>query len=162
MFKIILFTALLFSSLSANQKEEFTFLGLSISGNAIDLDSNNEQIKSIGLRYGKQTLDWRTMFTYDYSKEYQSFSAEIDKIVLDELFGTPKVRPYLGISVGTLKLDYDSLLDTHGYYYGINTGFIFYATDTVDVDLAYHYYSVQKIESVDKIQGITLSIHYFY
>jgi len=93
MLKIILLFTLLFSSLFSNQTEEFGFLGLNISGKTIDLNSNNEQTTSIGLRYGKQTLDWRMMFTYDYSKEYQSFSVEIDKILLDELFGTPKVRP---------------------------------------------------------------------
>jgi len=121
MLKIILLTTLLFSSLFSKQEEEFIFLGLSMSSKIIDLNSNNEQSTSIGLRYGKQTLDWRTMFIYDYSKECQSFSVEIDKILLDELFGTPKIRPYLGATAGILKLDYDSLEDTNGYYYGANT-----------------------------------------
>ena len=75
MLKTILLFALLFSSLFSNQKEEFSFMGLNVSSKTIDLDSNNENITSIGLRYGKQTLDWRTIFNYDYSEEYQSESA---------------------------------------------------------------------------------------
>jgi len=59
-------------------------------------------------------------------------------------------------------LDYDNLVDTSGYYYGVNAGFIFYTTDYIDIDLAYHYYAAQEIEFVDKIQGATLSVHYFY
>jgi len=162
MLKIILLAALLFSSLFSQEKKEFTFLGLSISKHTIEMNPDTKQVDSIGLRCGKQTLDWRTVFTYEDAEEYRSFSVEVDRILLDELFGTPKLRPYLGISAGILKLDYDSLADTSGYYYGANTGFILYTTDTVDIDLAYHYYSVQKIESIDKIEGISLSIHYFY
>ena len=162
MLRILLVSLLFLTQLFSQSSQKFPFIGLSASAQIIDLHSNNEQSTSIGLRYGKQTLDWRTIFSYDYSKECQTFSVEIDKILLDELFGTPKVRPYLGANVGILKLDYDSLVDTNGYYYGANTGFIFYASDNIDIDLTYHYYAVQGIESVDKKQGLTLAIHYFY
>ena len=87
---------------------------------------------------------------------------EIDKILLDELFGTPKLRPYLGLSGGILKYKDDSLEDTDGFYYGGNSGFIIYLTDTIDLDLSYHYNIVQEIKTVDSIQGATFSLHYFY
>ena len=162
MFKIILLVMLLFSSVLSNQKEEFDFLGLTISRDTINIKLDDVQTTSIGLRYGKQTLDWRTMFTYSYQKEYQSISAEIDKILMDTLLGTPKIRPYIGFSIGAIKLDYSSLEDTSGYHYGPTAGFIFYTTDSIDIDLSYHYSTVQGMDGTDNIQGITFSVHYFY
>ncbi len=152
----------LFSSIFSTEKEEFAFMGLTVSSKTIEIDVNNEKVTSIGLRYGKQTLDWRTMFTYNYHKEYQSFSAEIDKILMDKFLGTPRIRPYIGLTVGTLKLDYNAIEDTSGYYYGPTIGFIFYTTDNIDIDLSYHYYTVQEIEEAKNIKGATLSVHYFY
>jgi hypothetical protein len=157
-------TFLLFCSfLSAQESESFAFLGLGISAQSVDIQDNDQKETSLFLRYGKQTLDWRTLFTYDFKgSDYQQFSVEVDKILLDKLFGTPKVRPYLGLSVGILKYKDDTLADTDGYYYGGNTGFIFYLTDSIDLDLNYHYNIIQEIETVDSVNGISLSLHYFY
>lgn len=159
---IVLFS-LLFTTLFAQQDlEEFPFIGLSVSSQNIDSTLNNTRETSIGIRYGKQTQNWRTTFAYDYSKGYQSLSGEIDKILTDELFNTPKIRPFIGFSVGILKLNDDCLSDTSGYYYGGNIGLIFYTTDTMDIDLSYHYNIIQEIEDADNIHGATLSLHYFF
>ena len=147
----------------AKESESFAFLGMGLSTQSIDLKDNNQRETTLFLRYGKQTLDWRTMFSYEFQgSNYQQFSVEIDKILLDEMFGTPKVRPYLGLSAGVLKYKDDTLDDTSGFYYGGNTGFIFYLTDTIDLDLNYHYNVVQEIETLDSINGVSLSLHYFY
>jgi len=138
-------------------------MGIGISAQTIDINTQNNRENTISLRYGKQTLDWRTIFTYEFKKsDYRSFSVEIDKILLDALFGTAKLRPYLGLSGGVLKYKKNPLEDTDGFYYGGNTGFIVYLTDTIDLDLNYRYNIVQEIKSIDSIKGATFSLHYFY
>jgi len=158
--KIILLVA--FLSLSLLRAEEYPFIGLSVATQKIDIRSDNSSVTGFDLRIGRQTLDWRTIFAYAYSKDYQSLSIEMDKILLDDLFGTAKVRPYLGASAGFLKLDHDFLDDKNGYYYGGNFGFIFYATDRMDIDLSYHYQWIGSIDGADHMQGATLSLHYFF
>lgn len=163
MAKIILILLFTLSLLFSQDNEKFPFVGIGISAQTIDIDPSDNNENTISLRYGKQTIDWRTYFTYEFkSTDYQSLSVEIDKVLLDELFGTPKLRPYVGLSGGILKYKDDSLEDTDGFYYGGNSGFIIYLTDSIDLDLSYHYNVVQEVESVDYIQGATFSLHYFY
>jgi len=164
MSKITLIFLFIFTSLAAQETEEFPFLGITVSTQSIDIENtNNPKETSVGLRYGKQTLDWRTMLTYEFSSNgYQMFGMEIDKILMDEIMGMPEFRPYLGASVGYFKYDNDALTEDSGLYYGANTGFIIYATDNMDADLSYHYYKVNSIDELDNIQGATFSLHYFY
>jgi len=163
MSKIIFIFIFTLSLLFSQEVEKFSFAGLAISAQTIDIDTQNNNDNTISLHYGEQTLDWRTIFSYEFkNSDYQSLSVEIDKILLDELFGTPKVRPFLGLSLGVLKYKDGSLEDTDGYYYGGNAGFIIYATDNIDLDLNYHYKVVQEIGTLDSINGATFSIHYFY
>lgn len=161
--KIIFTFIFTLSVLLSEEVSNFPFVGLGISTQTIDIDTQSNQETTFSLHYGKQTLDWRTVFAYEFkSSDYQSLSVEVDKILLDELFGTPKLRPYLGLSGGVLKYKDDSLEDTDGYYYGGNTGFIIYLTDSIDLDLSYHYNVVQEIKTLDSIQGASFSLHYFY
>ncbi len=164
MSKIILLSLFLVTSLFARETEEFPFLGITVSTQSVDLANiSNQKETTLGLRYGKQTIDWRTMFTYEYkSSGYKSFSMEIDKILMDEIMGMPEYRPYLGASIGTLSYENDTLTDTSGYFYGANLGLLMYVTDNIDADLSFHYYNVEDIEGLDKIEGGTLGLHYFY
>ena len=156
--------------------EEFPFIGVTVGIHTIDIVpitptnpispavdvSSSEDETTVGIRYGKQTLDWRTMFTLSGNKDYQSFSLEIDKILMDDLFGMPELRPYLGATVGYLHYDNDAFLNDDGIYYGGNFGFLVYVTDSIDADISYHYYKLQDMEPLDTLQGGTLGIHYFY
>ena len=161
--KIIFIFIFTLSLLLSQEVEKFPFVGLAVSTKTLDINTQNNKENTISLQYGKQTLDWRTVFAYEFkNSDYQSLSVEVDKILLDELFGTPKLRPYLGLSGGVLKYKDDSLEDSDGYYYGGNTGFIIYLTDTIDLDLNYHYNVVQEIKTLDSIQGASFSLHYFY
>lgn len=160
MSKIILLIAFFFTSLL--QAEQYPFIGVSVATQQIDIRSGNNNATGFDLRIGRQTLDWRTIFAYAYSDDYQTLSIEVDKILLDDLFGTAKARPYLGVSAGLLKLNHDLLDDDEGYYYGGNFGFIFYATDRMDIDLSYHYQWIGSIDESDHMQGATLSLHYFF
>ncbi len=167
MLRFTLLFSLLFTTLFAKQEsEQFPFIGATLATYSIDLQSidqtssQNETV--LGFRYGKQTLDWRTVFTLSGNNDLQTFAMEIDKIVLDELFGTPKIRPYLGATIGYLHYDEDASSDSDGFYYGGNFGFLIYATATIDVDLSYHYYKVSGLDPLDTMQGASLSLHYFF
>ncbi len=150
-------------SLSAMEAEKFPFVGIGVSNQSIDIFDQRDHETTFSLRYGQQTVDWRTTLFYEFHKsEYQSLSIEIDKILRDRLFGTPKIRPYLGLTLGTLKYKEDLLPDTSGYYYGGSAGLILYVTDTIDADISYHHHIIQEIESLDTIKGFSLSFHYFF
>ncbi len=189
--RIILIIMLCISSIYAEEIEQFPFIGVTVSTHTIDIQnvksySNDETIA--GIRYGQQTLKWRTMFTYEFEQNgYKSFTVEIDKILRDEIYGITKIRPYLGVSLGMIDYVNDNLyyednatkntnndvenpdhkddggdVDTSGYFYGLNLGLIIYVTDSIDMDIGYHYYDVQDFEGLNKIQGLTFSLHYFY
>jgi hypothetical protein len=167
MLRFTLLFTLLFTTLFAQQEhEQFPFIGATLATHSIDFksmeqtSSQNETV--LGFRYGKQTLDWRTVFTLSGNNDFQTFSMEIDKILLDELFGTPKVRPYLGATFGYLHYDEKTSLDSDGFYYGGNFGFLIYATARIDVDLSYHYNKVSGLDPLDTMQGASLSLHYFF
>lgn len=162
---MILFS-LLYTSLFAKEAEQFPFIGLTLSADTMNFDDSTNtpslDKSNFGVRYGKQTIDWRTVFTLSGNNDFQSASIEVDKILLDQVFGMPEFRPYLGVTLGYLHYKEISLPDDNGYYYGGNFGFLVYATDTVDIDLSYHYYKVSELDPLDTMQGLSLSIHYFY
>ena len=154
-------------TLFAGEAEEFPFIGLNLSYNTITFNDLNQSIPSddktsFGLHLGKQTQEWRTVFAVSGNSDYQSVALEVDKILIDQLFGRPEIRPYLGATVGYLHYEDISLEGDNGYYFGGNFGFLLYATDKVDVDLSYHYYQVSGLEPLDVMRGFGLSIHYFY
>ena len=169
MIRMLFILMLFFNLADAQFQKNFPFVGIFASTETINLNNEDPTHKSgIGIRYGQQSQDWRTTFTLDHhNQSYNSFSVEIDKILLDEMFGTPKLRPYLGGTAGYLKYDEDALEgipfeESNGFYYGGNFGFIIYATDDIDVDLGYHYYKVQNLDFLDDLHGLTLAVHYFF
>ncbi len=174
MLKILIVSLLFLTSLFGQSSKDFPFMGLSVSTQTIDINSiDSSQEIGFGLRYGQQSLDWRTIFTLDYTDNaYFGASLEIDKILLDNMFGTPKLRPYLGGVFGYMSYDDDNLdipaeeselfEETNGFYFGGSFGFIIYAADNIDIDISYHYYSVQNLDFLDDIHGATLAIHYFF
>jgi len=162
MLKFVVTFFLLVTVLFAQQNnEEFHFVGLTVSIDSMKFESESsmpgQDETSFGFRYGRQTREWRTIFSLCGNSDLQNFSLEVDKILVDELFGMPEIRPYLGGTVGYLQYE-----NNDGYYYGGNFGFLLYASDTVDVDLSYHYYRTGNLEPLDTMQGASLSIHYFY
>lgn len=164
--RVTLLFLLTCSLLFSEKTEEYPFLGITISTQTSDIggdsDIDNQTETSIGIRYGRQTIDWRTILTFEYVSDiYRSFSVEIDKILVDDMFGYPEVRPYVGATMGIVTyLGGDDEAST--YFYGLNTGLIIYASDNIDVDLSYHYYKVTDFEELNNLQGIGLSLHYFY
>ncbi len=166
MSRIIILFALTLTLLFSQDIEDFPFIGVTVGVHAIDIDPSadisSRDETTVSIRFGKQNLDWRTMFTMSGNKNLQSFTLEIDKILVDQLFGMPEFRPYLGASVGYLHYDDNDLLDNEGFFYGGNFGFLIYVTDDIDADISYHYHKIQDMEPLDSMQGGTLGIHYFY
>jgi len=164
MLRVTIFFLFIFISLFAEDTEEFPFIGVTVTTQSIDIQNiANQKVTATGLRYGKQTIDWRTMFSAEFGKNgYRAFSIEIDKILMDNIMGMPKFRPYLGLSIGSIHITNNVLNNTNGYFYGLNTGLLIYTTDNIDTDLSYHYHKVKSFEKVDTLKGGTLSLHYFY
>jgi hypothetical protein len=162
----LLFSVLFTLLFTQEESEQFPFIGVTLATHSIDFKSieqtSNQNETVLGFRYGKQTLDWRTVFTLSGNNDLQTFAMEIDKILLDELFGTPKFRPYLGATIGYLHYDENAVSDNDGFYFGGNFGFLIYATATTDVDLSYHYYKISGMDPLDTMQGASLSLHYFF
>lgn len=163
---ILFFTGFFAITFAQADTEQFPFIGANLATHAIDFqsitDTSSQNETVLGLRYGKQTLNWRTVFTLSGNSDFQTFAIEIDRILLDELFGTPKIRPYLGGTVGYLHYDTVSSSSSDGFYYGGDFGFLIYAAANIDVDLSYHYYKVSDLEPIDNMQGANLSLHYFF
>jgi len=166
MSKIIILFLFTFSVLFA-EVEEFPFIGVTISAESSDILTTTDKIDkhnntNIGIRYGQQTIDWRSMLTYSRSSSQKLFFGEIDRILLDELFGTSMVRPFIGGVVGMAKFNDLDLIEDTSYFYGFNVGLIIYTTDDIDADIAYHYYETFDDDEIANMQGATLSLHYFY
>ena len=182
MSKIIFIFIFTLSLLFSQDSQDFSFVGLSASTQKINIEPGGSLWEpsgslwepggsswegGFGLKYGQQSLDMRTIFTLDYThNSYYGASVEIDKILLDNMFGTPKLRPYLGAVVGYMRFDDDEVSrlydDMNGFYLGGNFGFIIYAADTVDVDMSYHYYQVGNLDFLNDLHGATLAVHYFF
>ncbi len=168
MIKFFFVSLLFLTSLFGEKSQNFSFMGVSASTQNINKDLGDSSWEGgVGIRYGQQSLDMRTLFILDYTQNaYYGASLEIDKILLDDMFGTPKLRPYLGGVVGYMHFDDDEVSrvydDMDGFYYGASFGFIIYAADNVDVDLSYHYYKVENLDFLDDLHGATLAVHYFF
>jgi hypothetical protein len=192
MTRMLLILTLLFTSLYAKE-ESYPFFGIQTSfqklqfksivtdpPNRLEL-SDSEDFTTFGLRYGMQTKDYRTAFSYDYTDDFQTFDVGVDYILMDSMFGTPKVRPYVGATVGYIIYDEariveynenrissnedsgeDTTVSTSDGYYGFDLGLLFYVSDNVDIDIGYHYYYMNRLEPLDIMSGFTISLHYFY
>ena len=163
MIKFLSIALLFFSTLQAENLEEFPFLGLTASQSKMNLDHvPSKTEKTFGFRYGKQTQDWRTMFTYSKNGDLKHVDVEIDQILKDNLFNTAKIRPYAGGVFGYISYDSASPTDDSGIYYGATGGLLFYVTDEIDADLSYHYFNIDSFKPVKFMKGLTFSLHYFY
>lgn len=180
----------LFSTLFAEQ-ESFPFIGVTVSTQTVDLQPiiegtgvtrpTSENETTFGLQYGVQTKDYRTTFTVEGNSNFQSIDVEVDYIIFDEMFGTPKIRPYVGATLGYINYDKElitsynedrivddanndrntSISNSDGYY-GLDLGFLFYVTDDIDLDVGYHYYFMDRLKPLDTMSGASFSLHYFY
>ena len=182
----------LFTSLFAEQ-ETFPFIGVTIATHTVNLkpiatakpntpnNPKSQKETTFGVQYGVQTQDLRSTFSLEGNSDFISIDAEVDYIFMDSMFGTAKIRPYVGGTLGYIKYD-DKLITQYNSnriendkandrnttiskadgYYGLDLGLLLYVTDNIDLDVSYHYYFMDRLEPLDTMRGGTFALHYFY
>ena len=193
MSRFFIFFMFLCTSLFAEQ-ETFPFIGVTVATHTVDLmpiatqkpnrpnNPSSQQETTFGIQYGVQTQDYRTTFTAEGNSDFQSMDVQVDYIFMDSMFGTAKIRPYVGATLGYIRYDEnlsaqyndnhildDELNDRNTTaprnrdgYYGLDLGMLFYITDNIDLDVSYHYYFMDRLEPLDTMRGATFALHYFY
>jgi len=182
----------LFTTLFAEQ-ETFPFIGVTVATHTVDLKSSatkkpnhpknpaSQKETTFGIRYGVQTQDFRTTFSAEANSDFLSMDVELDYIFMDSMFGTAKVRPYFGGTLGYIRYNQDLIKEYNDNrilknkkkkkstavrnrdgYYGLDFGMLFYVTDEIDLDVSYHYYFMQRLKPLDTMNGATFALHYFY
>jgi len=160
--KLYISLILLSTSLSATDKS-YSFLGIQAGNSFIE----GKSISTVGLKYGVQTRKYRTSINYNYGKNsdgiYQTLITQIDTGILIHTFKNSLLKPYAGLSFGIMqeKNRISSIIDK-GYLYGVNTGLAYIFNDALDFDLGYRYLKTSKLNKIDSINDLTLSMHYFY
>ena len=160
--KLYISLILLSTSLSATDKS-YSFLGIQAGSSFVKSNS----VPTVGLKYGVQTRKYRTSLSYAYGRtsnlNYQTLIAQVDIGILKNTFKNSSVKPYAGLSFGAMqeKNKLTSVKD-RGYVYGANIGLAYIFSDTLDFDLGYRYLETSKLNNIDAINDLSLSMHYFY
>jgi len=161
--KLLLPFLLLTSAIHADNKI-YSFIGVQTSASKFE----DVSTPTVGVKYGKQTENMRTSFSYNYgangSDYYQTLLIQMDTGILTSTFRDIALKPYVGATVGVMQQNNDSFVPTRdrGYVYGANAGFTYILNDTIDLDLGYRYLKTSKLENIDNINDLTFSMHFFY
>ena len=161
--KLYISLILLSTSLSATDKS-YSFLGIQAGNSFVE----GKSVPTVGFKYGVQTRKYRTSLSYNYGEKsnssYQTLIAQIDTGILSQTFKNSSFKPYAGFSFGAMqeKNALNSVTTDRGYVYGFNTGLAYIFNDSLDFDLGYRYLQTSKLESIDSLSDLTLSMHYFY
>lgn len=153
---------LLSSSLPAADKL-YSFIGIQ-SGATI---ANKNTAPTIGLKYGTQTRKYRTSLSYSYGEQsqtnYQSIIVKVDTGILTKTFKNSSFKPYAGVAFGAMQENNKlTSVKDRGYLYGLGTGITYIYNDAFDFDLSYQYLATKKLQNIDSLSDVTLSMHYFY
>lgn len=158
-------TLALFSSLNyASDSDMYSFIG--VQGSSSDYDGISTP--TVSLKYGQQSSMWRTAISYNYAHNsddtLQSFIAQIDHGILTDLFENLPLKPYLGFSLGVMqhKNKLNQIDTDNGYVYGLNGGVNYVLNNNFDIDLGYRYLRTDKLEYIDNVNDIMLSLHYYF
>ena len=164
-FKKLLITLTLFSSLAhAFENELYSFIGLQGSSSKYD----DLSTPTVALKYGQQNSIWRTAISLNYAKtgndRFQTLIAQVDHGVLTNMFDKLPIKPYIGFSLGVInhQNDKNPIDSDNGYLYGINGGINYVLNSNFDIDLGYRHLKTDKLEYIDDISDITLSLHYYF
>jgi opacity protein-like surface antigen len=162
---ILLFLSIIFFSTSLFASEKlYSFIGIQASASNFDTVST----PTIGLKYGKQSKDMRTSIAYTYanksSNTFQSLIMQVDSAILTQTFKDIAFKPYVGASFGVIQHKNKELLayDDKGFAYGVNVGLSYILNNNIDFDLGYRFLKTSKMKELDKINDLSLSLHYFY
>ena len=158
---IFLFSILFLTNIAQADEKLYSFIGVQTS--ATNYDGKNTP--TLGLRYGKQSQNFRTSFSYNYGKHskdsYHTLLLEMDSGIFSETFSSSLFRPYLGGAVGMIE-HINSKDNDRGYLFGINTGLTYLFNENIDFDLNYRFLRSAKLKDLDTINELTFAMHYFY
>jgi len=158
--KLFLPLLLTLTTLSATDKS-YSFIGIQTGYAKVGKNNMN----SFGVKYGQQTKKYRTSFSYNYASKKnttnQMIMLQVDKGIFKNDFKNLPFKPYAGISLGIMQNKESSHTDK-GYLYGLHTGIAYIANDKFDFDVSYRYLKTHRVENIDEINNINLSMHYFY
>ena len=160
--KLYISLILLSTSLLASDKS-YSFLGIQAGNSFVEGNS----VATVGLKYGVQTRKYRTSISYNYGAKsnlnYQTVIAQVDVGIFKNTFKNTSVKPYAGLAFGAMqeKNKLTSVKD-RGYVYGGSLGLAYIFNDALDFDLAYRYLATSKLNNIDAINDLSLSMHYFY
>lgn len=159
-FIISSFFILSLTSILQADNKSYSFLGAQTSLSKYEETST----QSYGLKYGKQVDMWRTAITIAQAEEkketLQTLIMQVDHGILSQTFQEFPLKPFIGFSTGLIQ--HDNNQKDKGYLFGLNGGFTYILNNRVDIDLAYRNMKTSKMNSVDSISDIILSLHYFY
>jgi len=149
---------------------EGPFVG--VEGSAVisaEADGKDTSGMSLGLRFGAQNVEWRTMAIlekYGSSEDYNDYIRALlqidyyflgsDNLMLD----TFAIRPYAGVNAGGLSLDTQSE-NVKTITYGGQVGATMNVTNNIDLDIGYRY-NLATSDLVDHTSNITVGLHYKY
>lgn len=141
----------------------YSYLGIQAANSFVE----GKSVPNVGIKYGKQTSKHRTSIAYTMGENsninYQSLIAQVDTGILANTFKNSSFKPYVGVSFGFMQENNkNTSVKDKGYLYGANTGISYIYNDAFDFDLGYRYLQTSKMNNVDSLSDLTLSMHYFY
>lgn len=162
MYKFIIssFFILSLTSIVQASNKSYSFLGTQTSLSKYGETST----QSYGLKYGKQVDMWRTAVSLGYAKKkeetFETFILQVDHGILNQPFKDLPLKPFIGFSTGLIQ--YDNNQKDKGYLFGLNGGFTYILNNSFDIDLAYRNMKTSKMNNIDSLSDVILSVHYFY
>ena len=149
---------------------EGPFVGL--EGSAVissEADSKSSSGMSLGLRFGAQNTEWRTMAIlekYSNDTDYNDYLRgllQLDYYFLGNdnlMIDTFALRPYAGLNAGGLSLD-TAKENVKTLTYGGQVGATMGVTSNIDLDVGYRY-NVTTSDLVDHTSNLVVGVHYKY
>ncbi len=149
---------------------EGPFVGLETSGVlASEADGKSGSGMSLGLRFGAQNIEWRTMAVlerFSADEEYNNYLRGLlqfdyyflgaDNLMVD----TFAIRPYAGVNAGGLSLDTQTD-NIKTLTYGGQFGATMNVTNQIDLDVGYRY-NLATSDLIDHTSNISVGLHYKY
>jgi len=141
--------------------------GSAVLGSVADGKSGSGM--SLGLRFGAQNLEWRTMAILEkFSSKGEDnhylrgilqldyYFLGMDNLMIDSY----AIRPYAGINAGALSLD-TSTKNVKTVTYGGQIGATMNVTQSIDLDVGYRY-NLTTSDLIDHTHGLAVGLHYKY
>ena len=149
---------------------EGPFVG--IEGSAVlasEAEGRSNSGFSLGLRFGAQNLEWRTMAIlekFGSDEDYNNYVRGLlqldyyflgmDSLMIDSY----AIRPYAGFNAGGISLDTETQ-NVKAITYGAQIGATMNVTTNIDLDVGYRY-NLTTSDVIDHTSGIAVGVHYKY